>query len=367
MSPRDLVYVGHMPRQGLGMAAALLVFLACGGAWTEAQQCAPNDVMDRCSPERHERMLELYGMRPIEAHRDAGDQVRRAFYVDGYDNDVVAISYIRSRGREPIVSVHLPRLNGERVEPLVASIPDEAWNGVLRHSRSFDRTLEPLQQVDTGMVSICLHPWVWTVEATDPSESTTEARGVRRRTDNGCDDGLAGQYADELAISAVSLLSYCRSLVPRNYRMEANLLADCFKLRGDRNAAAAVRNLVEEFTRASTLGQLMGLEWLFALDATIEVADHAPGSEAPERVWLDRVWGDLASNAATISVDSVTGESSSRVTVVGRIRRHWPRNPGDSNSSLRWEIARVEMIWGKQWDAFHLERVVVGPFDEEAR
>lgn len=292
--------------------------------------------------------------------------MRRAFYVDGYDNDVVAISYVRSRGREPIVSVHRPRLNGQVPEPLVASVPDDAWSAILRRSWFFDRTLEPLPHVDTGRVSLCLHPWVWTVEATDPPEVTADAQGVRRRTHNGCDDGLAGPYANELAISAVSLLSYCRSLDSRHYRNDAVLLADCFTLRGDRNAAAAVRNRVSEFTRASALAPPSGPQALFAPDAEIRLAGERLGSESPEQVWIDLVWGDM-SNAAFLSVDSVTGESSARAIVNGRLTRLWPRTPADRTSSSRHEVARVEMTWVKRWDEFYVERVIVGAFEEESR
>ncbi len=345
--------------------AATLLILAWSGASAEAQPCARNDVMDRCSPEQHARMLELYGMPPIDAHQEAGDRVRRAFYVDGYDNDVVAISFIRTRGREPIVSVHLPRREGQRFEPLVTSVPEDVWNDALRRSRLFERTLEPLSKVDPGTELICLHAWIWTVEATDPPGPDGQPNGVRRRTDNGCDDGLAGRYADELAVSARSLLSYCRGLDLRRSRGEASLLAECFKLRGDRNAAAAVRNRVEAFLDASILQQPLGLTWLFG-DVTIELAGERRRPERAEQTWLERVWGDM-SRAAYLFVDVVEAESSTRATVVGRLSRNWPRNPADPNSELRSEVARVEMTWVSQWDEFFLERIAVGPFEEELR
>lgn len=66
-----------------------------------APECSDDNGVDRCSAEQHRRVLDLFGLNPIEEHVRAGDQVRRAFYVDGYGGDLLALSFVRAPGRDP--------------------------------------------------------------------------------------------------------------------------------------------------------------------------------------------------------------------------------------------------------------------------
>ena len=87
-------------------------------------------LLDRCI-QRGSAQLALFGVSPIEAHAAGGDLVRRAFFVDGYGRDVVAISFIRPRGAPPELVVHVPRGEGGEVpEPMrtevAAAVPEAA-------------------------------------------------------------------------------------------------------------------------------------------------------------------------------------------------------------------------------------------------
>jgi hypothetical protein len=346
-------------------ALRLLGVLICAaGVGAQTTPCTDDQLVDRCDPEQRRRVLGLFGMPPIETHHEAGDWVRRAFYVDGYGNDVLAISFIRTRGRDPFVSVHVPPRNGGPAQAvLVASVPQDVWVDVLRRSTLFDRELVPLPS-DPGWESICIHPWVLTVEATEPAPAHGLRPGVRRRVQGGCDPEPAGQFADELAIAALSLLSYCRGLDRADYRNEAMQLAECFKLRGDRNAAAVVRNRVTDLEHASMLGQPSAIGVIFGADAVVELNGKVRGPDDPEDVWSQQVWGSML-NGTFLSVDAVEAESAASVTVVGTLYRNWPLDPADPDGPWRRERAHAEMRWTAAYDTFTLTHASIGPFEAE--
>jgi hypothetical protein len=345
--------------------ALLWMFVCAAGADAQTPPCTEDRLFDRCDPEQHRRVLELFGMPPIETHHEAEDWVRRAFYVDGYGNDVVAISFIRTRGREPFVSVHVPRRDGGPAQsPLIASVPQDVWVDVLRRSTLFDRELVPPRPDNSGWETICLHPWVWTVEGTDPPPDVGPRTGIRRKVQNSCDYGPAGQFADELAIAALSLLSYCRSLDLADYRSEGLLLAECFKLHGDRNAAAVTRNRVADLQYASDFGQPSAMGLIFASDAVMELNGNVQDAGEPEDIWSKQVWGPRL-NGTFMTVDAVEAESAARVTVVGTLSRSWPLDPAEPDGPSRRERARVELRWTAYYDTFELARVSIGPFEAE--
>ena len=155
--------------------------LSAASAGPQSPHCHDDALIDRCDPEQQREMRELFGVMSIEEHQAAGDQVRRAFHVDGYASEVVAIAFIRARGKEPLVSVHFPRRGSRRPEPLVASVPEDMWNDVLERSQYFDRRLAPLPDADREAF-ICLHPWLSTVEATDPPGPGRGQEPARRHT-----------------------------------------------------------------------------------------------------------------------------------------------------------------------------------------
>lgn len=326
-----------------------------------AADCHDDDLVDRCSPEQQRRVRELFGVKPIEAHRDAGDQVRRAFYVDGYGNDVVAIAFIRPKGGDPTLWVHFPsEPDGKRPEPLRAPVTQEVWDGVLDRSRNFDRPLAaPAPEPDApGMqtISLCIHSWVYTVEATDPAEGEYSPATLRRRTEDACDDGLAEPYATELQRAAVPLLPPCARLDRSLHRNEATLLSACRLLRGDRLAAAEVMNQLDRLRRAEGPEEVALIAGLFAYDARIdwagEILDAKGGAAA---AWARK----LAEGGRTVLYyDVIEGESADRVRFVGLLSR-------SVDGEDRYRLARVEQIWVREGRDFEIERATVGPFEPE--
>lgn len=86
------------------MMAAFAALLLLATMQGEAQprpdpNCRDDRGTDRCAETEQRRMRELYGVRSIEEHQAAGDQVRRIFYVDGYGRDLILIAFVRTSGR----------------------------------------------------------------------------------------------------------------------------------------------------------------------------------------------------------------------------------------------------------------------------
>ena len=308
------------------------------------------------------RVRELFNVQSIEAHREAGDQVRRAFYVDGFAQDVIAIAFVRARGKEPIVSVHFPRRNSQSPPPLVTSVPEDVWNDVLGRSRFFDRSLVPLPPTKSGFETICLHPWVHTVESTDPAVPLQRPQSVRRQTDNTCGDDLTGAYAQDLADIAVSLLTYCRELDAFRDAGAGRMLETCGKLRGDRNAAAAVMNRVEEFRREATRDDSLHLRLWFAHDAVVDLN----GVRSTQNRLRNSGCSESSGSGATsrLSVDTSTLNLQHTPGSEGVVSRRQPRDSLKQDGLWFDEEARVEMIWLLNGSYFQVQHVSVGRFVE---
>lgn len=324
--------------------------------------CRDDDMVDRCSPRQQRKVRRLFGVKSLEAHRDAGDQVRRAFYVDGYGNDVVAIAFVRPKGHGPTLFVHFPRRGDEeRIEPLQAPVPQDVWDSVLDRWRDFDRKRQgpqpPTKVSDPDVVmTLCIHSWVYTVEATDPALAGSRPATLRRKTEDACDNGLAEAYATELQRVAVPLLPACARLDREMHRNEATLLSACRLLRGDRLAAAEVMNRLDELRRVDGPEEAPEIAGLFARHAEIKWAgeslDRKDGAAA---AWARRI----AEGGRTILYyDSVEGESADRVRFLGQFSRYVE----DGERSLQ---ARVEQIWVREDGEFRIERAIVGPFEPE--
>ncbi|HYD37767.1 MAG TPA: hypothetical protein VEA60_09150 [Allosphingosinicella sp.] len=125
------------------------------------KECRGDRGLDRCA-EAQRQLRELYGLKAIEEHHAAEDQVRRAYIIDGYGRDLVAIAFVRTAGSDPTAWIHFPRRPGAAVrEPLRAPVPKTVWEHVMERSSLFDRTLVPLPRVAEadGTITICVHGW----------------------------------------------------------------------------------------------------------------------------------------------------------------------------------------------------------------
>lgn len=256
--------------------------------------CRDDDGKDRCSPEAHDRMRALYGLESPEELLARGVTMRRALFVDGYGNDVAAITFWREPGMAPMVEVRSPRAGeGEEPQPLRTAISGETWAEVLSGSTFFDRELAaPPAQAEGGdsvppPPSICLHAWIVAVTAVDapqvsqnivygsgsiaaardpalPVEVAMTPPSIRSDNESACSPGLATEYAYELASIARRQLAECSSLDPGDFRNEAHLLGLCHRLRGDRLVAGEASVLPAKLRRAQRTGSELELSWLFA-------------------------------------------------------------------------------------------------------
>ena len=325
------------------------------------RNCTDDRGVDRCSAAQQKRVRELFGVRSIEEHAAAGDQVRRAFYVDGYGGDVVTISFVRAAGREPMLWVHYPARKGEpRSEPLSAAVPDSVWQGVIERSAHFDRKLVPLpgearskDDDDTQEIVLCIHSWVYTVEATDPAEREGRPPTIRRKVEDACENGLAEAYAVDLQRAALPLFPHCAALDPKQHRNPASQLGACRLLEGDRLAAAEVLNRAEELDHLEGPDDANSIRHLFDWEAVVDWAGQRnDGTDSAAKFWATKITeGEGRTN---LYYDTIRGESSERVRLNGILLR--PAAGPD------YEVAKVEQIWRRDGRDFVIERVSVEPF-----
>jgi hypothetical protein len=354
-------------KAALGILLALAGTTLAGGAAAAqsatvrpAKDCRDDDMVDRCDPEKQRQVRELFGVAAIEALAAEGARVRRAFYVDGYGNDMPVVTFARSPGRPPGVTVTARVFAGEgkvRLVKMSQAIREEVWDEVLRRGRHFDRRIapEPPPPPKAGAapppVNICLHAWVVTVEAGDPASERPE---LRRATQDACDEGLAVDYGMELARLAVEAFPACRALDPENHRNDVARLQACALLEGDTPAAAAVMNRFRDgpfgHLRESELGE--GPPLTVNSPARLSWAgEEARGWKAALELWRKRAVGTAHQPGV------FHGESEARVRVTGHVRT----SLGEDT-----RVAPFEQVWVKErgLGSWSIEQWTVGTFAE---
>ncbi len=362
------------------VAAALLSALfAAAPALTQAKErpdCFDDKMVDRCEVRQQERVRRVFGVKSIEEHRDAGDQVRRVFYVDGYGHDVVAVAFVRSPARDPEVWVHYPQQQGEpRPEPLRAPVPRPVWSDLIERGQHFDRDVlsrsapaaEPravrapadaAEEPET--IQMCMHSWVFTIEAVDRGRSgQTE---IRRKTEDACENGHGELYAQQVQRIALSLIPHCAALDVAQYRNEAVALQVCGRLRGDRIAAAEVRNRADPFFYVGGPDEAVLIAPLFHGDATVtwDREEHRGPLARAHEFWAARLRGPAGETG--FFFESIEGLYADRVRLRGSLSRP-VRVEGEQ---VDWEAAAVEQIWtrvnGGDW---RIEEATVGAWQPE--
>jgi hypothetical protein len=312
------------------------------------QDCRNDRNNTRCVEMRLRRILEPYDVRPIEAHRATGDQVRRVFYVDSFGRALLLISFVRARGGIPTVWVNYPRReNRPTPAPLTAGVPWVVWQDVLSRSTYFDRGPAPLPSA--GEPSICLDGWTYLVEATDPAPEG------RRAVENACEFGPAARYAAEVERAALPLFPHCARLASRQYPLPSLQLLGCRLLRGDRIVAAEVMNLTTAFQTISGQGDAGRLAGVLTARTRIDwngERNEPPASAAT--FWAMRA--TPAIGVTNLSIESIEGEAPGRVRLTGTLLR--PIN------GVAMETARVEQLWVREpGGAFRVESATVGPWE----
>lgn len=321
--------------------------------------CADDRGVDRCNAERQDRTRELFDLRAVEAHQTAGDRVRRVFYVDGYGRDLVAIAFVRPRGRDPVVRVHFPpSRTGERPAPHEAPVPRAVWETMIERSDNFERDLAPRIGEDRS-ATICMHSWVYTIEATDPALPGFRTAQLRRKVADACGGGPGAIYARDVARAAVPLLPHCAVLDIAKHRNEASLLAACAILKGDRMAAAEVLNAASAFQGIQKVDHAARLAGVFDYAAKIDWnGEQNKGSGSAATFWASEL--AKSSSGTSFSYGSVEGESADRIRLLATLSRSVEAEDGKTTA---YEQAEVEQIWTRdQGDDLQVQSAKVGPW-----
>ena len=244
------------------MLAALMMSLAlsgqepCADLWSdkcEAERrarpnCFDDNLTDRCAADEQARVRTLLGVASIEDESAAGVEAYRAFFVDGYGNDMPAVAFERRPGEGPKVVVY-----GREGRSMSAPVSADIWQNVQSESRFADRVLqEPVATATaegqpTALPAMCLHSWVQTVEMANTWPERWSVTPVRRRTEDACGGGLTTRFAFHLADVAVKAIPPCDVLDEGQQRNRITQLDTCLRLKGDRLAAADLRNARSSF------------------------------------------------------------------------------------------------------------------------
>jgi hypothetical protein len=340
------------------ISVALLFASLASGAAAQTRQpvdrnCSDDRGVNRCSEDQQRQMPALYGVPTIEELAGAGTEVRRIFYVDGYGRDLVLIAFVRAPGLDPELQVHYPPREGEQApEPVRVPVAQDSWNEIARRGSYFDRSFAPLAAQQD---SICLHSWVYTIEAAERSRVPGQPIGIRRKVQDTCEEAPGVIYGAEVQRIALPLVPHCAALDPAQYRNPASILAACRMLHGDRLAAAEVTNRAMDFRQLRGPVDAGRIAGHFAEDTAIDWAGQryrGPGYRAGE-FWTARL--ERAGGGATnLYLQRAEGETADRVRVTGSLSR--------SLENVT-ETAAIEQIWARDINGeMQMQRATIGPW-----
>ncbi|ATI80638.1 hypothetical protein [Sphingobium yanoikuyae] len=304
-------------------------------AAAQPSSCNDDRGTDRCAGGSRAQQRRLYKVASTEDFANKQVQLVRAFFVDGYGQDIALVTFKRAPGEDLQVEVRLPDPDGKLASPpLVGQLSGAAWTDIMASAGTFDRDLVPLQKRN-GELSICLHSWVSTVEVVD------ENGRVRRKTSSACGgDSLVTAYAFKMASIAVASFSFCSTLSPEASRNDVTRLADCWRLRGDRAAAAQAYNRLHTrwFLNPNGTDFARSLYELFYDRAEIAWPGEkkVTGAASAAQLWTAKAGQDR------FVPQIYFGETQGRVRIEGQI---WPRPKSDAD---RPQPIPVTMLWTKE-------------------
>lgn len=343
---------------GWRLWAPLLLLLASAPAaaqrWPD-DQCLDNPNLTPCLQSRADALAETYGVRRIEAHRDAGNEVVRLFYIK--DGDRALITLVRTPGRDPTVFVHFPRAGNQSAPaPMQAQIPEAAWSEAFYRAAYADRILVPIPE-DSEVQTICIHPWNYVFEASVPADAIYgRSARVRRHSASSCDDAPLLYFAADLQRLVLPLFPACDALDRDRYGNAVLRFIQCQRLSGDRLAAAEVMNLASAFERMGRFEETHSLDHLFAWDATIDWNGqrHARNDRETAAFWRARI----AEHRVTgFHVEAAEGQSRNRVRLTGYLFRNRPGTNDGTQSR-----ARFEQIWASTLSGIQVSSITVAPW-----
>ena len=324
-------------------ASQLLIFYAAAifasfgnlSAKAQSSSCQDETGSDRCSDESRAQQRQLYRAADARGLAKKKVQLIRAFFVDGYGQDIAMVTFKRAPGEDLQVEVQLPDRDPNFADPpLVGQLSGAAWTDILAGSGTFARDLVPLLKRKDEL-SMCLHSWVTTVEVVDENDK------VRRKTSGACDrDSLATAYAFKLASIAVDAFSFCSTLSREASRNDVTRLADCSRLRGDRTAASQAYNRLHTrwFLHPNGVDFAPSLYELFydRAEVTWPGEETVTGAASAAKLWTAKASQDRFVPQIYI------GETHDRVRIEGQI---WPRPQSGED---RPKPIPVTMLWTKE-------------------
>lgn len=321
------------------------------------EQCILHPQLAPCLQSDADHLVLTYGVRRIEQHRDAGEEVLRVSYF--HNEDLLLIAFVRAPGHDPTAYVYFPRRAGRpAVPPMQAPISQAAWSEAMQRAAYADRALAPVPETEADAQSICLHPWVYLFEASVPAEPATGTRArIRRYSATSCDDAPLVPFAADFRRLALPLFPACDALDPRAYGNPVLRFRTCRYLAGDRLAAAEVMNMAYPFRAARGPEDLRDLEELFAYDAAIDWNGRRRGAEDrnPAAFWLARMAEDQVNS---FNVERAEGLADGRVRISGYLLRN---RPGVNDGT--YLQAQFDQVWATTWSGTRVASITVGPWE----
>lgn len=207
------------------------------------RNCLDDNHTNRCAEEVQAATRAKLGVAAIASEAETGAEIYRAFFVDGYGNDMPVVAFERRPGHGPVAVVY-----GTEGRTMSAPVSAEVWNRVRSESVMADRSLADRNaspQADgrgPPPPPMCLHSWVQTVEMANSRPERWTVVPVRSRTEDSCGGALTSRFAHLLAELAVEAIAPCDVLDEKHQRNRVTQLGTCLSLKGDRLAAAELRN-----------------------------------------------------------------------------------------------------------------------------
>lgn len=345
------------------VALCILSLTIAGTASAQDQSCTDDNGQQRCDQNAIMHQNQLFDTVAIANMAAQEMYVRRAFFVDGYGQDVLAISFVRVPGREPMVELRLPNGWPTPLLALSATIPIRIWDEAVERGALFDRELVPPNATAVPSPP-CLHSWVTRVESADPprqmrvdTHTWTIPAVVRGKTGSSCGQQLHTRYAFALANLAMEALPNCKLLSEEQERNVVTRLRTCALLNGDRVSAAYARNMFAALMDAVS-NRKFNDQWrsAFAQGAEVTVDDRslAVGDAIYDalRTWAEPYRSMTFHLGVTNGIDAHTVESRGAISAYR----------ADAATDSRGETARFTIRWTERAGQFLIERIEIKPF-----
>lgn len=299
-----------------------------------------------------------FGLDTAELAQREGLRGVRVFTINGYSNDMPAVSILAStfdqHGEPENAELEVrrqPFRDESKAGPAI--LKSAASPGLYERAADLQElvtaSLERLAENDVGAttrpgaedkirgLTICLHAWV-TV-----TESLTD-EGVTRRIRNACGSDPLFNASYEMSAEALRGFSHCNHLDPENYRNESAQLERCFSLDGtDKVGAAEVTTIFDaSINAAADLGPYL------SPDVRLTGPDlaHISGMPAVQAALADSAFEDF-----DLYAGHLVG-APDRVVASG-----WLNKFNDDGV----ETADIDFTWRRRGNAWLIADIVIGP------